>query len=379
MVHGISPTGEVVIRKALRRSQMLPFFEKLPPCLVGPGEFVAAFADFPLASMTAAPQVNAEARPSRNLLGRLAQELTISPVMQHGSPRGAGRMGGWGVEWLSNLSVLGISLAILLVMLISFFAGHRLQRARMAQSNAVDEPNDLSNAQEEYLLGGILALLGLLLAFTFGLALNRYEERRQLVTDEANAIGTAYLRAQLLDEPHRSRLSKLLLVYTENRILLANSAGEVKADLARHERLVTGIWASVSAARESALARGISMPVLDAFNEVINLDTKREVAWRLRVPAGVLILLLAFLIVTAVELGYTVEGRRGKRAALTLFVLVALSLGVITDLNRASSGVIRDSQWPMVMLQQQLRKQSRQEFDRFRTSPPAAENPSQVR
>jgi hypothetical protein len=103
-----------------------------------------------------------------------------------------------------------------------------------------------------------------------------------------------------------------------------NSGAEADANLVKNDQLLTQIWASVSAAGGSAQAHGISMPLLEAFNEIINLDTERKVAWRLRVPAGVLILLLAYLVVTAGELGYIVEGARGKRAALMLFVLIAL-------------------------------------------------------
>ena len=74
--------------------------------------------------------------------------------------------------------------------------------------------------QEGYLVGSLLGFLALLMAFSFSMALDRYEERRHLVIQEANAIGTAYLRTQLLDEPHRGRLSGLLVAYTDNRIAL---------------------------------------------------------------------------------------------------------------------------------------------------------------
>ena len=281
-------------------------------------------------------------------------------------------MGGRLGEWLSDLSVLGISAATFVVMIVAALAGQSVHKFRVARSKATDDPNDCSQGQEEYLLGGSLALLALLLAFTFGLVLNRYEGRRQLVTNEANAIGTAYLRAQLLDEPHRSRLSGLLIAYTDNRIRVASSGAEANANLAKNDQLVTQMWAAVSAAGGSAQAHGISMPLLEAFNEIINLDTERKVAWRLRVPAGVLALLLAYLIVTAGELGYIVEGARGKRAALMLFVLIALSIGVITDVNRPSSGAIRESQRPMIDLLRSLRTQSPRAFDQFKASPPVS-------
>ena len=285
-------------------------------------------------------------------------------------------MGGRLGEWLSDLSVLGISAATFFVLIVSALAGRSIRQFRINRSKATDDPNDRSHGQEEYLLGGSLALLALLLAFTFGLVLNRYEARRQLVTNEANAIGTAYLRAQLLDEPHRSRLSGLLIAYTDNRIRVANSGAGADSHLAKNDQLLTQIWAAVSAAGGSAQAHGISMPLVEALNEIINLDTERKVAWRLRVPGGVLVLLLAYLIVTAGELGYIVEGARGKRAALMLFVLIALSIGVITDVNRPSSGAIRESQWPMMELLHALQTQSPRAFDQFKESPPVSPNRS---
>ena len=144
----------------------------------------------------------------------------------------------------------------------------------------------VDHSQESYLVGSMLGLLALLLAFSFSMALDRYEERRHLVMQEANAIGTAYLRTQLLDEPHRSRLSKLLIDYTDNRIKLGDRlAGPRPSYLATNDQLLTEIWAAVTAARESALTHGITTALLMTFNEVIDLDTERKVARQVRMPA----------------------------------------------------------------------------------------------
>ena len=80
------------------------------------------------------------------------------------------------------------------------------------------------------------SLLGLLLAFSFGMVLTRYEARRELVVREANAIGTSYLRAQFLNEPYRTRLSTLLVEYAENRVQLASAEGNKKSYLATNDR-----------------------------------------------------------------------------------------------------------------------------------------------
>jgi hypothetical protein len=217
------------------------------------------------------------------------------------------------------------------------------------------------------MVGSMLGLLALLLAFSFSMALDRYEERRHLVVQEANAIGTAYLRAQMLDEPHRSRLSKLLVEYTDNRIELASaSPGRGKPLLARNDQLLTDIWAAVAASRESALRHGVTTALLMTYNEVIDLDTERKVARQMRVPTAVLLLLYGFLIMAALVLGYVLEERRGRMGAAVLFLILSLYIGIISDLSRPAAGSILESQEPMLMLRQSIKAQPPAAFDRFR-------------
>ena len=276
--------------------------------------------------------------------------------------------GGSLTDWLSSLPISAIGIFTLCLMIVSAFAGHYFRRLQSRLSSRSGEESEASVAQEGYLLGGVVGLLGLLLAFSFGMVLNRYEERRELVMLEANAIGTAYLRAQLLDEPHRSRLGNLLLAYTNNRIKFG-AHGETDQYRAINDRLLIEIWAAVRSARASALAHGVTTGLLIAFNEVIDLDAERKVAWELRVPSEVLLLLLGYLSVTAGVVGYAIDGPRGRRAALVLFLLIALSLSVITDLNRAQSGRARESQGPMLMLLESLKSQPPQVFEKFDASP----------
>ena len=273
-------------------------------------------------------------------------------------------------EWLANLSIVMVGVVTFAVMLAAAAAGRFVRVAQVRRAGAGIQESGESVAQEGYLIGAVLGLLGLLLAFTFGMVLNRYEARRALATQEANAIGTSYLRAQLLDEPHRSRLSNLLVVYTENRIQLASDAHNARF-VAVNDRLLTEIWSAVAAARESAAAHGLSTAILMTYNEVIDLDTERKLAWSLRTPGEVLLLLLLYLMVTAAVVGHSVDGPRGRRSALVLFALIALSITVMADLNRPMSGRARESQQAMRMLLMFLKAQPPAAFDTFR--PQAAE------
>ena len=113
--------------------------------------------------------------------------------------------------------LIGLATLVLLIGMMVLGAAARRRRDRRA------EEGDEARTHEGYIVSGALGLLALLLGFTFALAVDRFDSRRGLVLEEANAIGTTYLRAQLLDEPHRSRLSRLLTGYAQNRLDLANA------------------------------------------------------------------------------------------------------------------------------------------------------------
>ena len=276
---------------------------------------------------------------------------------------------GWFSDSLANLSIPLIGLGTLGVMLLAAVGGQSLRKWQESRARRKGRESEESVAQEGYLLSSALGLLGLLMAFSFGMVLNRYETRRQLVTTEANAIGTAYLRAQFLDEPHRSRLSGLLIEYADNRITLGSAKGDAAKLMTNNDRLLTEIWSAVRASRESAVAHGVTTALLMAFNDVIDLDTERKLAWELRVPGEVLALLLLYLAITAALVGHQVDGPRGRRAAFVLFLLIALSITVITDINRPMSGRARESQHALEMALQSLRSQPPSGFDTFTSHP----------
>ena len=261
--------------------------------------------------------------------------------------------------WLAGLSDAALVAFVFVMMAAVAIAGQAIRYLTKAGG-------EKDHSQEGYLLGSTLGFLALLMAFSFGMSLNRYEERRHLVIQEANAIGTAYLRAQLLDEPFRARLRSLLPQYVDNRIALGTGAHSgLAGQLQLNDRLLTDIWGTVTAARDSAAAHGISTPILMSYNEVIDLDTERKVARQLRLPAALLLLLFGFLIITSAVLGYVLEERRAKIGAFVLFFLLSLYVGMIADLSRPVGGFVEESQEPMVMLQGALRAQPPAAFDTF--------------
>jgi hypothetical protein len=271
----------------------------------------------------------------------------------------------WFSNWIGLTPLWIIALVLFGAMTLAAALGrliHHLGQKR------VEDPAAAGEGQEGYVVSAVLGLMALLMGFTFSLAVDRFEARRLLVLDEANAIGTAYLRAQLLPEPHRARMSDLLVRYTENRIALAKAKPEETAPrLAVNDGLLTDIWAATSAAYESIKQLDFSTPYLTSVNELIDLDAARKAARMARVPPAVFVVLFTYLVTTAGVLGYVLRGLRGQLAAVFLLALVDLALMLIVDIDRPTLGGVVESQRSMEMLLDSLKSQPPSVFDRYKT------------
>jgi hypothetical protein len=230
-------------------------------------------------------------------------------------------------------------------------------------------------AQEGYIVSAVLGLLALLTGFTFSIALDRFDTRRERVLVEANAIGTTYLRAQLLEEPHRSRMSGLLIAYTDNRVALASADREQRpALLRRNDALVTDLWTATVAAFPTIRDFDFSSAFLETMNLVIDMDAARKAARRAHVPPEIFLALFFYQLVTAAVLGSVLVGRSGRAVALLLYVLFGSSVLLILDIDRPMTGSITESQDAMILLRQSLEAQPPAVFDRFNA--PVATQPT---
>jgi hypothetical protein len=207
--------------------------------------------------------------------------------------------------------------------------------------------------------GGILALLGLLLGFTVSMAVTRFEARKQLVLDEANAIGTSYLRAQLLPAPRSADIANLLRQYVDVRLRYSNVGEDpdrIKAAREQAARLQDEFWTrAVAYAQEdpSPVRAGL---LLQSLNQVIDLESSRWLAFQNRVPATVIYAngVLALLAATLVGYTFGLEGRRQVFFTCVLALAITVVLAVIVDLDSPRQGFIRVSQQPLIDLQHQL-------------------------
>jgi hypothetical protein len=204
----------------------------------------------------------------------------------------------------------------------------------------------------------ILGLLALLLCFTFALAVQRYETRRSLVVEEANAIGTTYLRASFLPPEQRSVVESLLREYVGARLDYYD-AGQDQERLAAAEadgaEIQRKLWHEATIAA-TASPTPIMATFITSLNDVIDLDAMRLNALRTHVPGAVWIILLLVAGCGCYTSGYG-AGASGARSTFSSFVLpilIALVISLISDIDRPRGGLISIKQQPMFDLQQSI-------------------------
>jgi hypothetical protein len=264
------------------------------------------------------------------------------------------------VEWLNTAPILVLGLILLIATLGAAYLGWRMYERG-------PRPEDDKDGGEGYSVSAILGLLALLTGFTYSLAIDRFETRRQLVLEHANAIGTAYLRVQLLPEPHRARLSGLIGEYTDNAIALASAPpGKTAQLLAKDDDIMTRLWAATAAAYDRVEDKPFSTVFVASINSLVDNDGARRAARQARVPTEVFAVLLIYLVGAACVLGYMLKSRPGRLAGAFLIVLFTLSLLLILDIDRPTTGIMQESQRPMEDLRASLKNQPPAVFNRWR-------------
>jgi hypothetical protein len=205
-------------------------------------------------------------------------------------------------------------------------------------------------------------LLSLLLGFTLAMALERFDHRKELVVDEANAITRTSLRAQTLPEPVRSQAIELLRQYVDARLAYASTAmsgQELDTMVERTKQLQRRLWDhSTAVARESPTPT-ISI-FLQSLNDTIDLGEKRLAALENRVPPPIWLMLVLISILTCFIVGL---GVKRKFWVMTLIwpLTISIVMGLIADLDAPRSGLIQVSQQSMRRLQQDLKNDGGQQ------------------
>ena len=190
----------------------------------------------------------------------------------------------------------------------------------------------------------LLGLVGLLLAFGLSLAVSRYEDRRSNVVQEANAIGTTYLRAQTLAEPVRSRSLDLLVGYTRTAIRVSDEvpgSDEARDARAQEERIERRLWSLAGEALDKAPTASAPRLYVETLNEMIDGENARVAALGNRVPTAVLVLeVVGAALAIGLLAAYLAIVGRGVLAVTLAAALLAFLLLVTADLDRPTRGMI---------------------------------------
>lgn len=246
---------------------------------------------------------------------------------------------------------IAIQAGFLSLMLASTELGFRL--GRRSEGNVPDKTKSQVSAVEAAMLG----ILGLLLGFTMSMAVSRFELRKQNVLEEANAIGTACLRTQLLPPVPGKKILNQLREYTNVRLQFGMVGGDQKridAIRSHGARLQKEFWGEAAAfAQKEPLRASLLM---QSLNQVIDLEAARWKAFNDHVPDSVIYVNALVGLLAAMLVGYTygLSGRRHIFSMCVLAVAITIVLSVIVDLDRPRSGLIRVSQQPMIDLQRSL-------------------------
>lgn len=194
--------------------------------------------------------------------------------------------------------------------------------------------------------GAIFGLMGLLIAFTFGSAAVRFENRRNLIVEEVNDIGTAYLRLDLLPVEAQPKLRDVFRRYVDSRLAVYRSLPDIeaaKAELARMADLQKEIWeGSVAACRESG-STAPAMLLLPALNAMIDITTTRTVATQAHQPAMIFIMLALTMLACSLLAGVGMTGgpARSWLHVVCFAAVLTMAFYVILDLEYPRLGIIR--------------------------------------
>jgi hypothetical protein len=202
----------------------------------------------------------------------------------------------------------------------------------------------------------ILTLLGLLIGFTFSMAISRYDQRKNYEEEEANAIGTEYLRAELLPAADAAKVQGLLKKYLEQRILFYKVRDLVQLEQinATTARLQTELWSSV---REPAAAQPTPVVAIVAsgMNDVLNTQGYTQAAWWNRIPTAAWFLMAALAIGCNVLIGYG-ERKKNRFLLLVLPLAVSISFFLIADIDSPRRGLISVKPQNLLSLSQSLNR-----------------------
>ena len=253
-----------------------------------------------------------------------------------------------------SLDVLPLWAFFILTILLAFLCvegGFRFGKHR--QHNATTD----NEASVSSMIGPALSLLAFLLTFTFGIAAARFDDRRTLVLEEANAIGTTYSRADLLDQPSRDTIKSLLREYVDIRIKGTTQIGMPEQSPLKPEGLQDRLWSEATVIGQKHSDSKMVALFIESLNDMTDVYAKRVTArLRARVPESIWGALFFIAALSMAGVGYHsgLVGKRSWPACVVLVVTFSTVMLLVADLDRPFEGSLTANQQSMIELSKKL-------------------------
>jgi hypothetical protein len=259
-----------------------------------------------------------------------------------------------GLSLLDSVPLWLVYLLTVALIMVAVEAGYRVGIVRSRRSQKDPE------ASIDAMVGSTLGLLAFMLAFTFGMATTRFDARAQLVLQEAVAIRTADLRAQMLPEPQRGQMRALIREYVGVRLRGVREPGYLRQAIVRSEELQDVLW-SRTTALGNEVPGGDRGALASALVDMIGVHEKRlTVGLYNRINGPIWAALYGLVVMSMGMMGYRegISGRRSILASLALAFAFSAVLVLIVDLDRPQQGLVKVSQQAMLDLQAKLGSQT---------------------
>jgi hypothetical protein len=208
------------------------------------------------------------------------------------------------------------------------------------------------------IVSATLTLLALIIGFSFSMAIGRYDQRKHCEEAEANAIGTEYVRADLLPTDNATKVRALLKEYLDARILFYRISDnqELQQVNARMAQLQSDLWSAVKNSANNQPTPVLALAV-EGMNDVLNSQGYTQAAWWNRIPTGAWILMIAIAIWANLLVAYTTRHAQVGRRLMILPLIIAIAFFLVADIDAPRRGVIRVLPQNLISLAQSLKGQ----------------------
>jgi hypothetical protein len=258
---------------------------------------------------------------------------------------------------IDSLPLFNVLLVTVALVLVTIEIGYRIGAWRIKEK-VFD-----SEAQLSSMTGANLALLAFIMAFSFSLAGSHHDKRKVLILDEANAIGTAYLRAGLIDPTHGETIRRLLQEYTAVRARLADDhTQDPRQAIEDSVELQILMWRQLEEIAQNDSTDGMDVLLVRAINDLFDLHERRVAAGlRNRIPSSIWVALLSLLGLSMLGMGHFsgLKGARNPVSTTALALSFSMVIFIIADLDRHNAGLVTTDQSAILELNQRLSKSPR--------------------